>query len=147
MRPNSASIEALLITAMLVLAAEVALADDATSSEELNDFSRVSESALAVRGSGNSLRAQEVLINMDDPESNEVAFLDRFHFTEKFRVEYRQKLQLGEQDVSLKLYGPLVKERPGLALKLTGIWLGDLPVEVMGYGNIKKQAITFEIKF
>jgi hypothetical protein len=147
MRPNSASVEALLITALLVVATEAALADDAISSEELNDFSRVDEPALAVRESAKSLRAQGALMNMDGPESNGVPFLDRFHLSEKFRVEYRQQFQMGEQDVSLKLYGPLVKERPGLALKLTGIWLGGLPVEVMGYGNIKKQAITFEIKF
>ena len=141
MRPNSASIEALLIIVLLVFAAEAAMADDETSSKVLSD------SSLVIGDSAKSLRAREILTKMDDPESNEVPFLDRFHLTEKFRVEYRQQFMRGDQKVSLKLYGPLVKKRPGIGIKVVGLSLRDHPVEIKGYGNTKKQLINFTILF
>jgi hypothetical protein len=62
-------------------------------------------------------------------------------------VEYRQQFQAGGDEISLRLYGPVVKKRPGIGIKVKGMSLGDLPLEIEGYGNTRRQALLFTVRF
>ena len=94
-----------------------------------------------------NLPAREILMREGYVESGETQFSDRFHLTKKFRVEYRQEFRMGEQKLLFKVYGPIVKKRPGIGFKLKGIKIKDHSVEVKGYGNMKKTAILFTVLF
>jgi hypothetical protein len=73
-------------------------------------------------------------------------FRDRFHFNVTRGVEYRQEVPLGNSNFLLKLYGPVIKKKPGLGFRVTGR-VGKYPVLIKGDGNAKKQHIAFRIDF
>ena len=120
-----------------------------------------------------TLLTREVLLSMDEVPRREVPFRNRFHFSKErglvYRKElriagqedagpsfhlskkrglvYRQKLLLGDQDVRLKIYGPLVKKKPGLGIELEGLAIGDHSADIKAFGNTKRGSIMVEVKF
>jgi hypothetical protein len=119
------------------------------------------------------LLTREVLLSMDEVPRREVPFRNRFHFSKEqglvYRKEvrlagqeevgaslhlskkrgllYRQQLRLGDQDVGLRIYGPLVKKKPGMGIQLEGLAIGDRPVDINAFGNTKRGRIVLEVKF
>ena len=80
------------------------------------------------------------------PDDDAQPYRDRFHFNLKRGVEYHQVVPLGNSNFLLNLYGPVVKKKPGLGFRVTGTF-GKYPVLIKGYGNAKKQRVSFRIDF
>jgi hypothetical protein len=55
--------------------------------------------------------------------------------------------QIGQDEVSLRIYGPVVRKRPGLRFKLEGLRVGDHPVDVEGFGNMREAGCRFTIRY
>lgn len=120
-----------------------------------------------------TLMTREVLLSMDEVPRREVPFRNRFHFSKErglvYRKElriagqedvgaslhlskkrglvYRQRLRLGDQDVGLRIYGPLVKKKPGMGIEIEGLAIGDHSVDIRAFGNTKRGRIMAEVKF
>lgn len=95
-------------------------------------------------------RAERVILAGLDaipPETESEPFYTRFHLSHKRGVEYRQTIPMGEQKLSLKLYGPVVKKKMGLGLRLRGLRVADHALSLKAYGSRKKQGLKIEIEF
>jgi len=90
---------------------------------------------------------RQVLLSMDEAPRREVPFRSRFHVSKKRGLEYRHQLRLGDRIVGLKIYGPVVKKRPGMGLELEGLAIGDHRVDIKAYGSTKRQGFKLEVKF
>jgi len=149
--PNDASprrrsllvpIPAVVICAMLITLAAPALADDdATLSDMRNE-------------DGKQIKRQ-ILKSLDEPnlgkqksrEAEEQPWFSGFRVSKKGPIQFRQSLQIGDDEVSLKISGPVVKKQPGLRFELEGLHLGDHPVRMEGYGNVKGGGLRFSVRF
>ena len=90
---------------------------------------------------------RHVLLSVDQLERTQPAFRDRFHFSTKRGLEYSQDFNLGVDRVHLQIYGPLVKKKPGLKLRISGITIADHPVEVTASGTRKRQGLEVKLRF
>jgi hypothetical protein len=91
---------------------------------------------------------RQVLLGVADDDAPTKSLLPgRFRINLKRGLEYRQKFSVGPQQLRLKVYGPIVKGNPGLRLKLDGLMLRDLPVEIEAFGNPEKGGLEFKIDF
>jgi hypothetical protein len=97
---------------------------------------------------------RQILMTADGPVPDDgEPFRDRFHFNVKRGVEYRQEVPLGNSNFLLELYGPVIKKKPGLGFREPGLGfrvtgsVGKYPVLIKGYGDAKKQRVTFRIDF
>jgi hypothetical protein len=145
MRPNLVFIKVLQVSALIIAASTSALADQALSDESRSEIKQSSHLEAIPSKSSGTLPARELLSNMDATKVD--SFYDRFHLSRKGRLEYRQEFQAGSNDVSLKLYGPVVKKRPGIGIKVMGLSVADHPLEIKGYANTRRQALIFTIRF
>jgi hypothetical protein len=145
MRPHSVFIYALLISVFVIVTSNVAVADEALRYAKLNKDPRTEPLAVAANNSPKTLASKEVLNKLEEAEAT--PFAQRFHLTKKGRVIYLHQFQAGGQNISLKLSGPFVKSKPGLGIKVMGLAIGGLPMEIKGYGNSKKQGIQVKIRF
>jgi hypothetical protein len=93
------------------------------------------------------LLTRQVLLSMDQAPRREAPFTSRFRVSKKRGLEYRQQLHLADQNVGLKVYGPVVKKSPGLGVELEGLAIGDHSFDVRAYGSVKRQGIKVEFKF
>ena len=131
----TAPIKALLISAMLITPAATAYADDdATLNKDAKKLKR------------------QILESLDEPDLGsesypEEPWLSGFRISKKGPIQYRQTLQIGDDEVSFKIYAPIVKKKPGLRFKVEGLHLGEHPVRVEGFGNTKGGRIRFTIRF
>jgi hypothetical protein len=132
------SIKALLVSAMLIIPVTTAFADDdATPSQDAKKLKR------------------QILESLDEPDlglksssdHSEEPWFSGFRIGKKGPIQYRQTLQIGDDEVSLKIYGPIIKKKPGLRFKLEGLHIGDHPVRVEGFGNVKEGGIRFTVRF
>jgi len=89
---------------------------------------------------------RQVLMSVENPYGETESFLDRFHFTKKRGVEYRQVISLEDRKLSFTIYGPWVKKNPGLGFRLTGK-IGEHNFTLKGYGNVKRQGFRFQMNF
>jgi len=98
---------------------------------------------------------RQILASLDHPElalplqddSEQKSAETGFRLSKKGPIQYRQVFQLGDDNVLLKLYGPVVHKKPGLRFRVEGLHLGDLPVDVEGFGNIKEGGCRFTIRY
>jgi hypothetical protein len=134
----TAPIKALLISAMLITPAASAFADDeVTPNQEAKKLKR------------QILKSLDGM-DLDSKSSGEFAeepWFSGFGISKKGPIQYRQTLQIGDDEISLKLYGPVVKKKPGLRFKVDGLRVGDHPVHVEGFGNVKGGRIRFTFRF
>ena len=133
----TAPITALMISAMLIAPAAPAFADDDTIPDQ--DAKKIK---------------RQILESLDDPELGDEAsvyteepWFSGFRISKKGPIQYRQTLQIGDDEVSFKVYGPVIKKKPGLRFKVEGLHVGDNPVRVEGFGNTKEGGIRFTIRF
>ncbi len=134
----TAPIWVLLVSAMLITPAAPACADDdATSIQDEKKLKR------------------QILESLDEPdlgpgsssELSEEPWFSGFRVSKKGPIQYRQTLQIGDDEVSFKIYGPVVKKKPGMRFRLEGLRIGDHPFAVQGYGNTKEGGLRFNIRF
>ena len=98
---------------------------------------------------------RQILASLDHPElvvkspndSPQEASGNGFRLSKKGPIQYRRTLQIGGDEVSLKLYGPVIKKKLGLRFRVKGLRIGDHAVEVDGFGNTKAGALRFTIRF
>ncbi|MBW2494293.1 MAG: hypothetical protein JRE43_06045 [Deltaproteobacteria bacterium] len=126
---------ALFLSAILITPAATAYADEEISPEQ-NDkkIKRV------------------ILASLDDPElavdsPDESSWIAGFRVSKKGPIQFRRTLQIGDDEVLFKLYGPLVKKKPGMRFKVQGLRFGDNPVNIEGYGNTKGGGVRFSIRY
>ena len=132
----TAPIWVLLVSAMLITPAAHA-DDDATVNQDSKALKR------------------HILESLDEPglsaksssEFAEEPWFSDFRVSKKGPIQYRRTLQIGDDEVSLRVYGPVVKKKPGMRFKLEGLRIGDHPVAVQGYGNTKEGGLRFNIRF
>jgi hypothetical protein len=98
---------------------------------------------------------RQILESLDEPDLSETSSSDLseepwfsgFRVSKKGPIQYRQTLQIGDDEVSLKIYGPIVKKNPGLRFKLEGLHIGDHRVRMEGFGNTKGGGFRFTVRF
>jgi hypothetical protein len=131
-------IMALLVSAMLIMPATNAYADDnATGAQDSERLKR------------------QILESLDEPNLElepegkvfEDSLLAGFGVSKKGPIRYKRILQIGDDEVSIRLYGPMVKKKPGLRFKVEGLTIGEHPVRVEGYGNSKGGRVRFTVRF
>jgi hypothetical protein len=74
-------------------------------------------------------------------------FREHFRFTLKRGVEYRQKFQVREQDLQLKVWGPIVGDNPGLGIALDGLRVEQSRVRIKAYGSTDKSGLQIDVEF
>jgi len=132
----TAPIWVLLVSAMLI-----------TSTAHADDDATVKQDSKALK--------RHILKSLDDPglsaksssEFAEEPWFSGFRVSKKGPIQYRQTLEIGGDEVSLKIYGPVIKKKPGMRFRLEGLRIGDHPVGVQGYGNTKEGGLRFNIRF
>ncbi len=98
---------------------------------------------------------RQILASLDYPElalplqndSEDASSEAGFRLSKKGPIQYRQVFQIGDDNVLLKLYGPVVRKKPGLRFRLEGLHLGDLPVDVEGFGNVREGRFRVTIRY
>jgi len=131
-------IQALLVGAMLIMPTAAACADDdATLNQDSQKLKR------------------QILKSLDEPDLNlksssdfpEEPWFSGFHVSKKGPIQYRQTLQIGDDEVSLKIYGPVIKKKPGLRFRLDGLRIADHPISLDGFGNVNGGGFRFTVRF
>ncbi len=164
--PLRTSISSLLVGAMLITTVPAAYADKGTPSKQdatnldqestlLDQESkkRKQDSKKAKRDSKKLKR--QILASLDDPElglkatgeSPEARDGSGFRISKKGPIQYRHTFQIGNDEVLFKFYGPVVKKKPGLRFRVEGLRIGDHPVRVDGFGNVKEGGLRFTVQF
>ena len=136
MKSMTALIKTLLVSAMLMTPPAYA-DDDATLNQDAKILKR------------------QILESLDEPDLSaksssdfsEKPWFSGFRVSKKGPIQYRQTLQIGDDEVSLKIYGPVIKKKPGLRFKLEGLTIGDHPVRVEGFGNTREGGFRFTVRF
>jgi hypothetical protein len=98
---------------------------------------------------------RHILESLDEPDlslksssdHSEEPWFSGFRISKKGPIQYRKTLRIGDDEVSLKIYGPVIKKKPGLRFKLEGLHIGDHPVRVEGFGNTKGGGFRFTVRF
>jgi hypothetical protein len=98
---------------------------------------------------------RQILESLDEPDlspksssdHSEEPWFSGFRISKKGPIQYRQTLRIGGDEVSLKIYGPVIKKKPGLRFQLEGLHIGDHPVRVEGFGNTKEGGFRFTVRF
>jgi hypothetical protein len=98
---------------------------------------------------------RQILESLDEPDLSpksssdfsEKPWFSGFRVSKKDPIQYRQTLQIGDDEVFLKIYGPVIKKKLGLRFKLEGLHIGDYPVRVEGFGNVKEGGLRFTVRF
>ena len=134
----AASVKTLLVSAMLITPAATAYADnDTTPDQDTKKLKR------------------QILESLDEPDLGsksssdfpEESWFSGFRISKKGPIQYRRTLQIGDDEVSLKIYGPVIKKKPGLRFKLEGLRIGGNLVRMEGFGNTKEGGFRFTVQF
>lgn len=157
-RALTTPIKSLLIGALLLTPVATAYAADDASLQEISER-QVSKKQVAKKQPSkkqvSKKRKRQILASLDDPGlslkslsgSSQEALGSGFRLSNKGPIQYRRILQIGDDEVTLKLYGPIVKKNLGLRFRMEGLRIGDHPVQVEGFGNMKEAALRFTIRF
>ena len=132
----TAPIKALLVSAMLIIPAAPAYADD----DATQDAKKLRRQILE------SLDESDLSVDSSSDFSEEPWF-SGFRVSKKGPIQFRRTLDIGGDEVLLKIYGPVVKKKPGLRFQLEGLRIGDHPVGMEGFGNVKEGGLRFTIRF
>lgn len=132
----TAPIKALLVSAMLILPAAPAYADDDATQDAKKLRRQILESL-----DESDLSAES------SSDFSEEPWLSGFRVSKKGPIQFRRTLDIGGDEVLLKIYGPVVKKKPGLRFQLEGLRIGDHPVRMEGFGNVKEGGLRFTIRF
>ncbi len=135
-KPLTAPIKALLVSAMLIIPAAPAYADD----DATQDAKKLRRQILE------SLDESDLSAESSNDFSGEPWF-SGFRVSKKGPIQFKRTLELGGNEVLLKIYGPVVKKKPGLRFQLEGLRIGDHPVRMEGFGNVKEGGLRFTIRF
>jgi hypothetical protein len=134
-KPLTDPIKALFLSAILITPAATAYADEDLSPDQ------------------NEQKIRRVIIaSLDDPElaldsPDESSWITGFRISKKGPIQFRRTFLIGDDEVLVKLYGPVVKRKPGVRFKVQGLRLGDNPVNIEGYGNTKGGGFRFSIRY
>ncbi len=131
-------IKALLVGAMLLTPLATAYAGEDAQSH--HDSEKLKRQILA------SLDHPELVLKSTNGSSQEASG-NGFRLSKKGPIQYRRTLQIGGDEVSIKLYGPVVKKKLGLRFRVKGFRVGDHAVQVEGFGNTKAGSLRFTIQF
>lgn len=135
----SEPIKALLIGALLITPIATAqAAEDAPTNQGSEKLKRQIIS---------SLEAPDFTPNSPSESSQEPAG-NGFRFSKKGQIQYWRTLQIGDDEVSIKLYGPMVvRKKPGLGFRVQGLRIGDHPVHVEGFGYVNEGGLRVTVRF
>ncbi len=131
-------IKALLVGAMLLTPLATAYAGEDAQSH--HDSEKLKRQILA------SLDHPELVLKSTNDSSQEASG-NGFRLSKKGPIQYRRTLQIGDDEVSFRLYGPMVKKHPGLRFRVDGLRFGGHSVQLEGFGNTKAGALRFTIRF
>jgi hypothetical protein len=133
--PLTDAIKALFLSAILITPAATAYADEDLSPDQ------------------NEKTIKRVIIaSLDEPELaleslDESSWYTGFRVGKKGPIQFRRTFLIGDDEVLVKLYGPVVKRKPGVRFKVQGLRFGDNPVNIEGYGNTKGGGFRFSIRY
>lgn len=134
-KPLTDPIKVLFLSAILITPAATAYADGYLSPDQ------------------NEQKIKRVIIaSLDDPEHaldspDESSWITGFRISKKGPIQFRRAFLIGDDEVLVKLYGPVVKKKPGVRFKVQGLRFGDNPVNIEGYGNTKGGGFRFSIRY
>jgi hypothetical protein len=98
---------------------------------------------------------RQILKSLDEPDLSpesssdfsEESWFSGFRFSKKGPIQYRRTLQIGDDEVSLKIVGPIIKKKPGMKFQLEGLRIADHPIRLDGYGNADGGGFRFTVRF
>ncbi len=98
---------------------------------------------------------RQILSSLDDSDfapnlpsgSSQKPTGNGFRFSKKGQIQYWRTLQIGDDEVSIKLYGPVVKKKPGLRFRVEGLRVGDHPVHLEGFGYLNEGGLRVTVQF
>lgn len=100
-------------------------------------------------------RGQEILATLeqslsDEPSAavtpTEQSLRSRFRFHLARGIEYRQEIEVAEQPLKMRLYGPIVSGSPGLGFQLRGE-VRQREFEVQAFGSTDEVGLEFRFDF
>ena len=122
--------------------------------EEIKD-ARPSPTPKPIAQKNSKKLKRQILESLDEPDleagvSNdfvEEPWFSGFRISKKGPIQYRRTLRIGDDEVSLKIYGPVIKKKPGLRIMLEGLHIGNHSVRMEGYGNTKEGGFRLTVRF
>jgi len=128
-------IKALFLSAILITPAATAYADEDLSPDQ-----------------NEKIIKRVIIASLDDPEPtlespDESSWITGFRISKKGPIQFRRTFLVGDDEVLVKLYGPVVKRKPGVRFKVQGLRFGENPVNIEGYGNTKGGGFRFSIRY
>lgn len=100
-------------------------------------------------------RGQEILATLEQSLSEEPSaavtpteqsLRSRFRFHLARGIEYRQDIEVAEQPLKMRLYGPIVSGSPGLGFQLRGD-VGEREFEVQAFGSTDEVGLEIHFDF
>ena len=80
------------------------------------------------------------------PDPPKVSFREHFRLSLRRGLEYRHKVDLGDQRLSMKLWGPIVGSKPGLGFAVDSV-VEAHRVQMKAYGSMEKAGLQIELEF
>jgi hypothetical protein len=98
---------------------------------------------------------RQILSSLDDSDftpkspsgSSQKPTGNGFQFSKKGQIQYWQTLQIGDDEISITLYGPVVRKSPGLRFRVEGFRVGDHPVHLEGFGYVNAGGFRVTVRF
>ncbi len=98
---------------------------------------------------------RQILSSLDDSDfapnlpsgSSQKPTDNGFRFSKKGQIQYWQTLQIGDDEVSIQLSGPVVRKNPGLRFRVEGLRVGDLPIHLEGFGYVNEGGLRVTVQF
>lgn len=98
---------------------------------------------------------RQILSSLDDSDfapkslsgSSQKPTGNGFRFSKKGQIQYWRTLQIGDDEISIKLYGPVVRKNPGLRFRVEGFRVRDHPVHLEGFGYVNAGGLRVTVRF
>ncbi len=98
---------------------------------------------------------RQILLSLDDPDffpnspsgSTQEPTGNGFRFGTKGLIQYRRTFQIGDDEISIKLYGPSMRKNLGLRFRVEGLRVGDHPIHVEAFGYVKEGGLRVTVRF
>lgn len=140
-----------LLTCVLLLTAQSASAgNDCTHTHRVSCLPQIlfhSESKAVPAKPAQPVPESTVLLSLDPHSVTPGHVRSELRFSLKKGVEYRRHFAVGPRRLTLELWGPIVKKKPGFGVELKGLELGDHDVRVDAYGNTGQGKIRVKLSF
>lgn len=140
----------LLIGVLLVTAQTASAGNNCTNTNRVSCLPQIlfhSETHAVPAKPAQPVVESHVLLSLDPHSVAPGRVQNELRFSLKKGVEYRRHFAVGAHRLTLELWGPIVKKKPGFGVELKGLELGDHELRVDAYGNTGQGRIRVKLSF